>query len=210
MKKEKVFSLIKIVLIMIVISVIIETALMGYHFIVIKLYKKMHFVENKSIEIKKDDIKIEENNGIYLLKVKNEFSEKIYNISLFLKSPNNDVYMRVLFNNNEKFIPKENSEASKFKVYFISGIEANEFAITFSKSELQENKIDKIIINDNLNYVPEIKFSTTNVFYIFCIVVCLYIITKLYRFSNGKEIPIKKEFIFLWVSLTVRNNFCIY
>ena len=110
-------------LIIFCISILIEGALVLYGFFSNKVFSRLHLIDNNTIEIGKDNIDFILEDSNYNLKVKNLDNVTVYNICLDLKKENQDVYMRVLFNNDAKFMPKENKNATKFKVYFLSGIQ---------------------------------------------------------------------------------------
>lgn len=203
MKKDKMISVLKKILIILLVSIVAELAIVTYNFSINKIYDRLHFTGNESIEIDKEKIKIESDENSYFLNVKGLEDVKIYNVSLVLNDKNNDVYMRVLFNNDAKFMPKENADADKFKVYFISGLETEKISITYPKSHIDLENINKIIINDNIDYMPQINFSIGQTIIIFVVFSCIYGLIKLYKFSNGEERKIKKEFVFLGISLVV-------
>ena len=114
-----------------------------------------------------------------------------------MKGKNKDVYLRILYNNTAKFMPKENKDATKFKVYFIEGIDLQEFQLNYPENTIDEENVDKVLINDNITYLPTIKFSFVQLTIIFIILLTIYILYKLYKLLQQKEISIKKEKIFL-------------
>ena len=203
MKKENILKILKDLLIILFISILAETIIFVYQLGINGIYKKMHFTNNESIKIEKSDIKIKEDKDSYFLNVNFKQAKKIYNVSLVLNDKNQDVYMRVLFNNDAKFIPKENANASKFKVYFLSGIESEEISITYPKSQLEIGKIKEIIINDNLDYMPKINFSIGQTAIIFISIIFMYLLIKIYKYCKKKETNLKKEYVFLGLSLTI-------
>jgi len=203
MKKDKLLSILKSVLIILLVSIIVEIAIVAYNFSINKIYDKLHFIGNESIEILKENIEIEEDENSYYLNINNLEQEKIYNVSLVLNDKNQDVYMRILFNNDAKFMPKENADADKFKVYFVSGLETEKISITYPKSHIELDNINKVIINDNIDYMPTVSVSIGQILIIFVVLLVTYGLIKLYKISNGEERKIKKEFIFLGLSLLV-------
>ena len=207
MKKSKVLNLLKSFLIILLISVIAELLIVVYNFTINKIYNKLHFIGNESIEISKDNIEITEDENSYYLNVNKVQQEKIYNVSLIMNDKNQDVYMRILFNNDAKFIPKENANASKFKVYFVSGLETDKFSITFPKNQVELNNVKNITINDNIDYMPDISFSIGQVIIIFVTTFITYILIKIYKYSNEIERKIKTEFAFLGLSLFIGITF---
>lgn len=203
MKKDKLLSILKSILIILLVSIIAELAIVAYNFSINKIYDKLHFIGNESIEILKENIEIEEDENSYYLNVNNLKQEKIYNVSLVLNDKNQDVYMRILFNNDAKFMPKENANADKFKVYFVLGLETEKISITYPKSHISLDNINKVIINDNIDYMPNINFSMGQTLIIFVAILFTYGLIKLYKISNGEERKIKKEFVFLGLALFV-------
>lgn len=202
MKKNVLKNIFKVILIILIVSIALEGTIVLYNFVISKLYKKFHFIENQSIEIEKSNLEITDDESSYYLNVRG-IEQKIYNISLVMNDKNQDVYMRVIINNDAKFIPKENANATKFKVYFMSGIESNEFSITFPKTQIDLDNIQKIVINDNIDYMPTIKFSIIKTAIIFGCLLFVYAVIKIYKISNERDIKIKKEFIFLALSLVI-------
>lgn len=202
MKKNVLKNIFKVILIILIVSIALEGTIVLYNFVISKLYKKFHFIENQSIEIEKSNLEITDDESSYYLNVRG-IEQKIYNISLVMNDKNQDVYMRVIINNDAKFIPKENANATKFKVYFMSGIESNEFSITFPKTQIDLDNIQKIVINDNIDYMPTIKFSIIKTAIIFGCLLFVYAVIKIYKISNERDIKIKKEFIFFALSLVI-------
>lgn len=202
MKKNVLKNIFKVILIILIVSIALEGTIVLYNFVISKLYKKFHFIENQSIEIEKSNLEITNDESSYYLNVRG-IEQKIYNISLVMNDKNQDVYMRVIINNDAKFIPKENANATKFKVYFMSGIESNEFSITFPKTQIDLDNIQKIVINDNIDYMPTIKFSIIKTAIIFGCLLFVYAVIKIYKISNERDIKIKKEFIFFALSLVI-------
>ncbi|MGN1300028.1 MAG: DUF2142 domain-containing protein [Clostridia bacterium] len=189
------------ILIIFCISILIEGALVLYGFFSNKVFSRLHLIDNNTIEIGKDNIDFILEDSNYNLKVKNLDNVTVYNICLDLKKENQDVYMRVLFNNDAKFMPKENKNATKFKVYFLSGIQMEEFAINFSKDSIDINNIEKVEINSNIEYLTQFKFSFIRVLCIFLVLGGIYLTIKLFKFTNKREINIKEEKIFLCMGL---------
>ena len=169
MTKNRIKVISKQLVIALIISLIIELGIMLYNVVINKIYTKFNFIGNNSIEISKQDLNIEIENNETNIKVKNISNTKIYNIALILNKENKDVYMRVIMNNDAKFMPKENAKATKFKVYYLKGIETNEFSINYGEGTIEPDSIEKIVINDNLDYMPKIEFSVIQFLIIFII-----------------------------------------
>ena len=196
-------KIIKTVLILIISSVILELGILLYHFIIQQVYQKFHLIGNETTEITKEDFQIEEDESSQTIIVKNPNGQKIYNVSLQMKGANQDVYLRILYNNDAKFIPKENANASKFKVYFPSGIEVEEFSLNYPKSQINIDNVEKVLINDNIEYMPQIGFSFIQTIIILVVLTSIYGIYKLYKLSQGAEKRIKKEWLFAGFALVV-------
>ena len=196
-------KIIKTVLILIISSVILELGILLYHFIIQQVYQKFHLIGNETTEIAKEDFQIEEDESSQTIIVKNPNGQKIYNVSLQMKGANQDVYLRILYNNDAKFIPKENANASKFKVYFPSGIEVEEFSLNYPKSQINIDNVEKVLINDNIEYMPQIGFSFIQTIIILVVLTSIYGIYKLYKLSQGAEKRIKKEWLFAGLALVI-------
>ena len=203
MEKSKALKIAKTILIIFALSIIIEAGVVAYHFVINQLYQKFHFTGNETIEIAKENFKIEEDEATQTITVKNTNGQKIYNVSLQMKDTNPDVYLRILYNNDAKFMPKENADATKFKVYFLSGIETEKFSLNYGKNQIDIENIDKILINDNIDYMPAITFSFAQMLIIFVVLTGIYGIYKLYKLSQGAEKRIKKEWLFAGFALVI-------
>ncbi|MCF0124603.1 MAG: DUF2142 domain-containing protein [Clostridia bacterium] len=177
------------------ISFLCELIVLGYNFTINKVYNKFHLIGNESIETVKENMIFEEDGENCYIKIKNTENVKIYNVSLVLNQENQDVYLRILFNNDGRFIPKENKEASKFKIYFLSGMETNEFLVTYPKGTIDNGKIEKVVINDNIQYMPKIEFSLIQTSLIFIFIMVIYVIIMVHKYFPGENL--KKEYIFL-------------
>lgn len=196
-------KIIKTVLILIISSVILELGILLYHFIIQQVYQKFHLIGNETTEIAKEDFQIEEDESSQTIIVKNPNGQKIYNVSLQMKGENQDVYLRILYNNDAKFIPKENANASKFKVYFPSGIEVEEFSLNYPKSQINIDNVEKVLINDNIEYMPQIGFSFIQMIIILVVLTSVYGIYMLYKISQGTEKRIKKQWLFAGLALVI-------
>lgn len=196
-------KIIKTVLILIISSVILELGILLYHFIIQQVYQKFHLIGNETTEIAKEDFVVEEDETTQTIKIKNPNAEKVYNVSLQMKGENQDVYLRILYNNDAKFIPKENADASKFKVYFPSGIELEEFSLNYPKSQINLDNVEKVLINDNIEYMPKIEFSFVQMIIILVVLTSIYGIYTLYKISQGTEKRIKKQWLFAGLALVI-------
>ena len=203
MEKSKVLKIVKTILIILVLSVVIEAGVVAYHFVINQLYQKFHFIGNETIEIAKENFEIEEDETTQTITIKNPNGEKIYNVSLQMKDANQDVYLRIIYHNDAKFVPKENVDATKFKVYFLSGMETEEFSLNYPKDQIDIENIDKVLINDNIDYMPEITFSFVQMLIVFVVLTGVYSIYKLYKISQGTEKRIKKEWLFAGIALVI-------
>ncbi len=207
MKKEQILKYLRTLAVIIILSIVIETLIVIYNFAINKIYTKLHFIGNQTIEISKDNIEFEEDETNQIIKVKNTSNERIYNVTLQLNENNKDVYLRIIYNNQAKFMPRENENGTKFKVYFINGIDLQEFELNYPKTQIDINKVDKILINDNITYMPAIEFSFIQLGIIFIILIAIYILFKLYKLLKQKEISIRKENVFLILASIVGISF---
>ena len=203
MTKNRIKAICKQIVIALIISLIVELGIMLYNVVINKVYTKFNLIGNNEIEISKQDLNIEIENNETDIKVQNTQNIKIYNISLVLNKENKDVYMRVIMNNDAKFIPKENAKATKFKVYYLNGIETNEFSINYGEGDIDTDSIEKVIINDNLDYMPKIEFSFMQFLTIFIILEIIFIIIGLYKMSESRKIKINKEMLFLCMAFLI-------
>lgn len=208
MKKEKILKIVKKLIIMIAIAIVLEVLLMGYYFCIKKIYRKKHLIGNDPIELQKNVFEISEKDEWgYNYLIYNDKVSNVYNVEVIMKEENNDAYIRVLFNNDAKIMNKQDKEQKIFKAYF-DNTTLNGFKIAFIEQEIAFENIDKIVINDNLNYVKDSSFSFSNfliflgiIFFIDLIIVCLKKIER-------KDIKIKKEKMFLIIALTIGTIFC--
>jgi len=113
--------------------------------------------------------------------------------------------MRLLYNNDNNVVnlKKANTEGTKYNVYFLDSISIENCRITFPKSQLRVDNINKIKINDNINYVANPEFSVVEVLKIYGIVISIYILVQVYFKISKKEHDISKEKAFLVLSIII-------
>ena len=197
----------KKVLVILLISLIAEIAIMFYNKVIYKVYTDLHLIGNESIELSKQDLDIETEDGVTNIKIKDISDTKIYNIALILNSKNASVYMRVIMNNDAKFMPKENAKGTKFKVYYFEGTTTDKFEINYGENSVDTKNIEKVIINEDIDYLPQRGFSYKNFLIIAGILIISALIMELYKLSKNREIKIKKEFLFLVASVIIGVSF---
>lgn len=201
-------KILKNIMIILAISIVIELGIVFYNFVINKIFYMVHLIGNEHIEIAKEDTQIINQNGFIDIKVDN-VNTRVYNISLLTNNGNDNIYLRVLMNNGEKFVPKENAEGTKFKVYFLRGTEVPEktFKLTYPATQLNIDNIKSIVINDNLDYVPQVRFSFIQFLIIFVIILIIYGLVTLFKEIKNKNLKIKKEYIFLAIASTIGLTF---
>ena len=84
-------------------------------------------------------------------------------------------------------------EQKIFKTYFGTPTDLEQFKIYFYKDDIRLEDIDKIVINDNLQYMPQLQFSIVNVLIFFAIICTLYIAIQFYKILQTKQLRIRKE-----------------
>lgn len=196
-------KIVRIILCILIVSFVLEGFIVCYNIIMKKIFSKYHMINNETIEIQLEDTNIYMDNGKYYIEINDVNNQEIYNISLNMKDKSNDVYLRVLFNNDARFIPKENKDATKYKVYFLSGLKTSEFKLEFPENTIDIENINNIHINDNIDYMPKSGVSFIRITAMFFIMLSIYLIFIVIKKLNKKEYKFKTEKIFLFLSLTV-------
>ena len=186
--------------VLLVLSILIETFFVGYNFAIKKLYKRKHLTDNDTYEILNDDINYIEGDEYSALECKISPTHT-YNVMLKLKDKNSDLYIRLIYNNKDKLMEKADKEQTSFRVYLTEPEEIENFKIVFPTGELDLNNIDRIIINSNVDYIQNVRFSMLNVAIYYGIFVLIYMLFLLYKFLINKNLKIEK--VFLIISLSV-------
>ena len=184
--KNKYVKILISIVISFLLGVTIEGSIWIYNTVVNKVFISKHYINNNSINIDKNDLNILHENGVYKLDVRG-INTRIYNISLDMNEKNADVYMTININNQTNFMPKENAEATKFKIYFKNGIDVDSFSINFPDTQVSIENVKKIVINDNINYMPQNNFSLKRSILIGVAIYFVYVLYKIYKVSNKKE-----------------------
>lgn len=208
MKKEKTIKIIKKAVILLLISIVLEVLIMGYTFVIRKYFKSKHLIGNDTIELSKDKFEISEvDEWGYKYLSYNEIISNVYNIELVMKEKNEDAYLRVIFNNDAKLMNKYDEKQKIFKAYF-DNTTLNGFKFAFTENQIDVNNIEKILINDNLDYVKEVKFEIQNVLIFLVILYFINFIIYIIKKIEQKDINIKKEKVFLITALVIGTIFC--
>jgi len=100
----------------------------------------------------------EEESNIYLSYNSNEHIN-INNIELVLKNKNEDAYIRFIHNEGEEEMKKSNKDENSFKAYLAQEASMSDFKIVFPSYQINIENIDKIVVNNNIKYLPETVFS---------------------------------------------------
>lgn len=193
----------KVPVILFIICIILELLLFGYKIVIHKGFEKLHLIGNTPIEIGKEEIQIDATSDAsynYLI-IKKEIKD-VYNVSLKLKEKNVDMYIRIV-GNMDKLMQKSNKEENNFKSYFNKPVDFNELQIAYPKTQMELDNIDKIIINSNVDYVPQAKISITEFAILFGISIGIYMIIKVYQWIAKTNRKLKLEHAFLMVSLVM-------
>ena len=196
-------KIVQTILCILIASFVLEGVIVCYNMVMKKLFSKYHMTNNETIEIKMEDTNIYTADGKNYIEIKGLNNQEIYNISLNMKDKSIDVYLRVLFNNDAKFIPKENKDATKYKVYFLSGMQTSEFKLEFPENTIDIDNIDDIHINDNIDYMPNSGISFIRIIAMFLIMLSIYLAVICIKKLNKKEYKFKTENLFLFLSLSI-------
>lgn len=198
LSKKNILKHLKYLIILFIISIIFESAIFTYNNFINKFYNHRNLVNNASIEISKEELEFSDVDEYgYAAIIYDKKIENVSNIKLVTKEPNQDIYMRLFYNNEEKFIPKSNKEGTEFKVYLNEMKSIESFKIVYYATQLNTNNIDKIIINDNLSYMPSTEFSISNVLNCFAVLFLIYIVIVVYKFFKKKKIQVANIFLVL-------------
>lgn len=195
MNEKNIKKHIQIIIAILLVSILLECILMIYNVGIKYVFNKKKLINNEPISIEIKDINIkEEDNNVYLNYDKDE-QININNIELILKEKNEDAYIRFIHNQGEQKMEKSNKEQMAFKAYLPQQISVNKFIIVFPKHQINIDNIEKIIVNNNISYLPKTIFSIYELGVIFVSLLILYIAIIAYK--KLKSMKIKKEKIFL-------------
>ena len=204
LSKKDILKHLKYLIILFILSVIFESVIFIYNNFINKFYDHRNLINNTSIEISKDELEISDVDEYgYAAISYDKKIENVSNIKLVTKEPNQDIYMRLFYNNEEQFIPKSNKDGTEFKVYLDEMKSIESFKIVYYAAQLNTSNIDKIIINDNLSYMPSTVFSVSNVLNCFAILFLIYITIVLYRFLKKKKIEVANIFLVLAILIGI-------
>lgn len=191
----------KIPILLLVLCVVLEIILFGYKIVLHKGFKALHLVENMPIEIAKEEIKIDDTSSTEYtyINVKKSIKE-VYNVTLKLKEKNQDTYIRIV-GNIDKLMEKSNKEQNSFKAYFNKPMNFEEIQIAYPKTQIAEENIEKIVINENVDYLPEAKIDLKELAIIIGSVMGIYLVVQIYIGLAKGDRTVKWEKAFLSISL---------
>jgi len=203
MNKINIKKHIQIIIAILVVSILLECILIIYNIGIKYVFNKKKLINNEPIAIEMKDINIkEEENNIYLNYDGNE-KININNIELILKEKNEDAYIRFIYNQGEQKMEKSNKDQTAFKAYLSQQISLDKFIIVFPKNQININNIEKIIINDNITYLPETIFSIYEFCIIFVSLLIIYIAIIIYKKLESMKINKEKIFLILGICLGI-------
>ena len=203
-------SLIKIIVIALLISIVLEGLLVVYSWGIRKLYARRHLINNEKIEIDISECSLSEQDewGYKYLKYDKQTLNEVYNIELIMKRKNQDAYVRVIYNNTAELMRNSDNDKRVFKVYFPEPIKIDEFEIAFTEDKLNYDSMEKIIVNDNLEYANQKSFSIGQTLLFFIIITVLYLLIKNFKNIKLKDNAISQESIFVIIALIIGTIFC--
>ena len=197
-KREKLLKHFKVIAILFVISIIFEGVIYAYNIFINKFYNQKNLTGNTPIEISNSELEFSEIDEYgYGAITYNKKLQSVSNVELITKQPNQDIYMRFFYNDTEKFFPKSNKEETEFKVYLEQQSDIDGFKIIYYAPQLDKENVDKIIVNDNLKYMPSTNFSLKNIAICFSILLGIYMLICLYKFLREKNIKVSTAFVVL-------------
>jgi len=180
---------------------ILEGILFGYKLVINKAFEKLHLVGNTTIEIGIDQIGIDETKDKdYTYLTVDKPIKEVNNISLKLKQKNQDVYIRVV-GMMDKLMQKTDENHDTFRAYLTKPTNFEKIEIAYAKTQIDKENIEKIIINDNVDYVAKAEISMGEFFILLSILLVGYIIIEFYQWMTKKEQKIEIEKLFLILSL---------
>ena len=181
---------------LLIVSILIEIFLIGYNSIIRKVFVSKHLIENQPHEINKESINYKEDDQYSILECELP-SLHVYNVALKLYGKNEDVYMRLIYNNTEVFMEKSNKEQSAFRAYLKKDEDIDKIQIVYPKEQLEYENIDKIVINSNFDYLQKKSFSIIHLLLIYGIGVAIYGMYLGYKYLLKMEIKTEKAFLII-------------
>ena len=206
-KREKLLKHFKFVVIFLIVSIIFECMIYAYNVCINNFYNHRNLIGNDPIEIRTDELDISEVDEYGYVAITYEHELKnVSNVKLITKEPNQDIYMRFFYNGSEKFFPKSNKEETEFKVYLDTQSDIDGFKIIYYAPQLERENIDRIIVNDNLDYMPKTTFSWKNILICFMLLLLIYLIINVFKYLKEKKIKVSTAFVIL--ALFLGSIFC--
>lgn len=199
---------IKVVLIILLISILLEVLLLGYNVIIKKLYSVKHLIDNEPVSLHIEDFVVSEPDeyGYVYLQYNQEIAN-LYNVEMTMKETSEDKYIRLLYNNDSTLMLKSNKEQTKFKAY-INQTNVSNLQISFQEGTINTEDIESITLNANIDYLPENAFSGMHVVIFFIILMLGYLIVKYGKNSLKFVNKIKKENLFLIIGAILGIILC--
>ncbi len=188
---------IKVVIIILLISILLEVLLVGYNAVIKKLYSAKHLIDNETTTLNIQDFTITEPDeyGYVHLQYKQEIPN-LYNVEMTMKETSEDKYIRIYYNDDSTLMLKSNKEQTKFKAY-INEANVNNLQISFQEGTINTEDIESIALNANIDYLPENNFSFIHIVIFFIALMLGYSIFKYGKNSLKFINKIKKENLFL-------------
>ena len=169
---------IKVVIIILLISILLEVLLVGYNAVIKKLYSAKHLIDNETTTLNIQDFTITEPDeyGYVHLQYKQEIPN-LYNVEMTMKETSEDKYIRIYYNDDSTLMLKSNKEQTKFKAY-INEANVNNLQISFQEGTINTEDIESIALNANIDYLPENNFSFIHIVIFFIALMLGYSIFK--------------------------------
>ena len=200
MKKTDVKKHTCIISAILIISVLIECLLMIYNIGIRYIFNKKKLIDNEPVVIQMKDIEVKEEEYVYLIYNSNE-QISIRNIKLMLKEENEDAYIRFIYDEGEKKMEKSNKEQTSFKVYLLEEINIKQFKIAFPSNQINIDNIERIVLNSNIDYLPQKIFSLYEICIIFITLLIAYIAINIYKKIKSANIKKEKAFLIIGICL---------
>lgn len=198
MKKQEILKIFKILIILFLVAVLLETAIFGYNRVINKVYEKKHLIGNQTIELNINELEISDVDEYGYVSISyNKKIQNVSNIELVTKEKNQDLYVRLQWNGKESFMPKYNKEQTIFKAYLDERSNIDGFKIVYYANQLSKDNIENIIVNDNLNYIDKKDFSILNICIFYALFIIYYGVFILYKRLKSKEKDFNRIKVFL-------------
>lgn len=207
--KNKLLKHVRNIIVILLISFVLEVLLMGYYACINKLYEHKHLINNtpEELDLTQFSLSGEDEWGYVYLEYNGEI-KNVYNIEVIMKETSEDKYIQAVYNDSTSVMLKADEEQKIFKIYLNEATDINNFKLHYFKDVLNISDIDKIVVNGNLTYVPEVCFSMMNVLTFFVIIMVAYVGFEIYKVLKSKQINIDKGKMFLIIGFVVGTILC--